>query len=62
MSKRSEIIDGNKAVHARPYKGILPPFMRTVVPYNDFLSGNVILPGHDKTFVILGEGNGRMGL
>jgi hypothetical protein len=54
--------DPAKNPHARPYKGILPPFMRTVVPYNDFLSGNVILPRHDKTFVILGEGNGRMGL
>lgn len=52
----------DKNPHARPYKGILPPFMGTIVPYNDFLSGNVILPRHDKTFVILGKGNGRMGL
>lgn len=54
--------DPAKNPHARPYKGILPSFMRTVVPYNDFLSGNVILPRHDKTFVILGKGNDRMGL
>lgn len=54
--------DPEKNPHARPYKGLLPPFMQTIVPYKDFLSGNVILPGHDKTFVILGKGNGRMGL
>lgn len=46
----------------RPYRGVLPPFMRTVVPYNDFLSGNVILPQRDKTFVVLGSSNSRMGL
>ncbi|ADP13353.1 hypothetical protein EJP617_E060 (plasmid) [Erwinia sp. Ejp617] len=54
--------DPAKNPHARPYKGVLPPFMRTIVPYNDFLSGNVILPRHDKTFVILGKENGRVGL
>ncbi|MFE8148558.1 hypothetical protein RBA69_15210 [Brenneria goodwinii] len=51
-----------KFPHARPRKGLLPPFMRTVVPYNDFLSGNVILPQHNKTFAILGASNGRRGL
>lgn len=54
--------DPNKYPNARPYKGILPPFMRTIVPYNDFLSGSVILPRYDKTFVILDADNGRMGL
>ncbi|THB83509.1 hypothetical protein E1N66_15270 [Pantoea allii] len=54
--------DPKKFPNSRPYKGVLPPFMRTVVPYNDFLSGNVILPRHDKTFVVLGAGNSRMGL
>lgn len=54
--------DPEKFPHSRPRKGMLPPFMRTVVPYNDFLSGNVILPQHDKTFVVLGSGNNRMGL
>lgn len=54
--------DPKKLPNSRPYKGVLPPFMRTVVPYNDFLSGNIILPRHDKTFVVLGAGNGRMGL
>ena len=54
--------DPKKFPNSRPYKGGLPPFMRTVVPYNDFLSGNVILPRHDKTFVVLGAGNSRMGL
>ncbi|WP_297197187.1 hypothetical protein [uncultured Pluralibacter sp.] len=54
--------DPEKSPHSRPRKGILPPFMRTVIPYNDFLSGNVILPKHDHTFVILGTNNGRMGL
>ncbi|EOS94923.1 hypothetical protein LU631_22125 [Erwinia tracheiphila] len=54
--------DPEKNPHARPHKGLLPPFMRTAVPYNDFLSGNVILPRHDGTFVIPGAGNGRMGL
>lgn len=54
--------DPEKFPRSRPRKGMLPPFMRTVVPYNDFLSGNVILPPHDKTFVVLGSGNNRMGL
>ncbi|WP_338559912.1 hypothetical protein [Erwinia sp. E_sp_B04_7] len=48
--------------HSRPRKGLLPPFMRTIIPYNDFLSGNVILPQHDQTFAILGADNGRRGL
>ena len=54
--------DPEKFPHSHPRKGMLPPFMRTVVPYNDFLSGNVILPRHDGTFVVLGASNGRMGL
>jgi len=54
--------DPEKFPHSRPRKGLLPPFMRTVVPYNDFLTGNVLLPRHDGTFVILGASNGRMGL
>ncbi|MFE8101245.1 hypothetical protein RBA63_11690 [Brenneria goodwinii] len=54
--------DPEKFPHSRPRKGQLPPLMRTIVPYNDFLSGNVILPRHDKTFVVLGAGNNRMGL
>jgi len=54
--------DPEKFPHLRPRKGLLPPFMRTVIPYNDFLSGNVILPRHDGTFVIHGSSNGRMGL
>lgn len=54
--------DPDKYPHSRPQKGILPPFMRTITPYNDFLSGNVILPQHDKTFIVLGAENGRMGL
>ncbi|MDX5630208.1 MULTISPECIES: hypothetical protein [unclassified Brenneria] len=54
--------DPEKFPHSRPHKGVLPAFMRTIVPYNDFLSGNVIVPQHDKTFVVLGSGNNRMGL
>ena len=54
--------DPEKFPHSRPRKGLLPPFMRTVVPYSDFRSGNVILPKHDGTFLILGASNGRMGL
>ena len=54
--------DPEKFPHSRPRKGMLPSFMQTVAPYNDFLSGNVILPQHDKTFVVLGSGNNRMGL
>jgi len=54
--------DPKKFPHSRPRNGELPPFMRTILPYNDFLSGNVILPQHDKTFMVLGSGNGRMGL
>ncbi|GAA0521337.1 hypothetical protein GCM10009414_33320 [Tatumella terrea] len=54
--------DPEKFPYSRPRKGMLPPFMRTVVPYNDFLSGNVILPQHDKTFLVSGSGNNRMRL
>ncbi|NEG64026.1 hypothetical protein GQQ23_17000 [Pantoea agglomerans] len=54
--------DPEKFPNSHPRKGVLPPFMRTVVPYNDFLSGNVILPRHDKTYVVIGSDNGRMGL
>ena len=48
--------------HTRPRKGILPAFMRTIVPYCDFKSGNVILPQSDKIFVIIGANNSRTGL
>lgn len=54
--------DPEKFPNARPRNGVLPPFLQTIQPYNDFLSGNVILPKHDKTFVVLGSSNGRMGL
>ncbi|MFE8116274.1 hypothetical protein [Brenneria goodwinii] len=54
--------DPEKFPNSRPRKGTLPPFMQSVVPYTDFLSENVILPRSDKTFVIFGAGNGRMGL
>lgn len=54
--------DPEKFPHTRPRKGLLPPFMRTIFPYNDFQSGNVILPQHGKTFEILGASNGREGL
>lgn len=51
--------DPERFPHLRPHKGSLPQFMRTVVPYNDFLSGNVILPKHNKTFVVVGTRNAR---
>lgn len=54
--------DPEKFPNARPRYGVLPPFMRTVMPYDDFLSGNVILPRQGKIFIILGAENGRMGL
>lgn len=54
--------DPEKFPNLSPHYGVLPLFMRAVVPYNDFLSGNVILPQHDRTFVVLGASNGRMGL
>lgn len=54
--------DPLKSPHAHPRKGVLPPFMKTVIPYNSFGSGNVIPPRHDKTFVIFGAENGRKGL
>ena len=54
--------DPERSPNSRPRKGELPLFMRTVIPYNDFLSGNVILPRHDRTFVVLGSSNSRMGL
>lgn len=55
--------DPEKFPHARPRKGDLPPFMKTVRPYNNFSSGNVICSSkNDKTFVVLGAENGRMGL
>lgn len=54
--------DPGKSPHAKPRKGLLPPFMRTIFPYNDFRSGNVILSNHSKTFEILGASNGRQGL
>lgn len=54
--------DPEKFPHAKPRRGELPPFMKTVRPYDNFSSGNVIRSGKDKTFVVLGAGNARMGL
>ncbi|MGD9426754.1 hypothetical protein ACLHDD_16925 [Pantoea sp. NSTU24] len=51
--------DPERFPHLRLHKGSLPQFMRTVFPYNDFLSGNVILPKHNKTFVVVGTRNAR---
>lgn len=53
--------DPEKFPNARPRKGVLPPFMRSVMPYNDFLSGNVILPSRNRTFITTGS-SGKMGL
>lgn len=53
--------DPERFPNARPRNGILPPFMKSVVPYNDFLSGNVILPPRNRTFMTTGS-SGRMGL
>ncbi|WP_039054753.1 hypothetical protein [Enterobacter sp. Bisph1] len=54
--------DPKENPHARPLRGTLPPFMRTVIPYNDFKSDKVTIPLQDKTFIILGSRSGRMGL
>lgn len=54
--------DSEKYPQSRPRLGSLPLFLQTVLPYSDFLSGNVIFPRHDTTFVILDASNGRMGL
>lgn len=54
--------DPDKYPNARPRNGVLPPFMKSIVPYNDFLSGNVILPKGIKNFAIINANNGRMGL
>ena len=55
--------DPEKFFHTRPRKGVLPPFMKTIRPYDNFSSENVIYSRkNDKTFVVLGAGNGRMGL
>ena len=54
--------DPEKFPHARPHRGELPPFMKTVTPYSNFSSGNVIRSDKDKTFVVLGAKNTRMGL
>jgi hypothetical protein len=54
--------DPERFPSSRPRKGMLPAFLREVVPYNDFLSGNVVLPPHDKNFLVLGKVKGRMKL
>lgn len=56
--------DPEKFRNAHPRKGLLPSFMNTIVPYDDFLSGNVILPPHnnEKTFLVIGSESGRMRL
>jgi len=47
--------------NARSRNGVLTEFMTSVVPYNDFLPGNVILPPRNRTFMTTGS-SGRMGL
>ena len=54
--------DPEKFPRAKPRQGVLPSFMQTVTPYNNFSSGNVVPSRNDKTFVVLGTENGRMGL
>ncbi|MDR3105690.1 MAG: hypothetical protein LBU96_14750 [Yokenella regensburgei] len=54
--------DPEKFSGARPIKGELPPFMRTIKPYNDFSSGNVVKHNGDKLFIIFDADSGRMGL
>lgn len=54
--------DPEKFPHASPRMGVLPKFMQNVTPYSNFSSGNVIRSRNDKTFVVLGAENGRMGL
>lgn len=54
--------DPGKYSNPRPRNGTLPSFMKTIVPYTDFLSGNVILPKNTKTFAIFDANVGRMDL
>jgi hypothetical protein len=37
--------------NARPHRGVLPPFMQMVTPYNDFESGNVGVASRDGSFI-----------
>lgn len=53
--------DPERFPNARPRSGVLPQFMKTVTPYSNFSSGNVIR-AKDKTFAIIGASNGRSGL
>lgn len=43
--------DPMKSALALPVKGVLPSFMRTVIPYSDFSSGNVKIVSRDGTVV-----------
>lgn len=43
--------DPVKATSASPIKGVLPSFMRTVIPYSDFRSGNVKIVSRDGSVV-----------
>ena len=54
--------DPEKSLNAQPYNGVLPSFMKTVMPYNDLRSGNVMMPKQGKTFISLSASSARMGL
>lgn len=48
--------DPDKSPNARPYRGVLPNFMQTIKPYNDFKSGNVSISMKDGTFADKAKG------
>lgn len=43
--------DPDKEPHAKPRRGVLPNFMQTIRPYNDFSSGNVAIATSDGSFI-----------
>ncbi|WP_435946845.1 hypothetical protein [Dryocola sp. BD586] len=53
--------DPEKFPHARPRKGVLPGFMQTIRPYDDFRSGNVIVASRDGSFMDKAQ-NGTLSL
>ncbi|AVJ19257.1 hypothetical protein HF675_03440 [Serratia sp. JUb9] len=46
--------------HAKPYWSELPPFMKTIMPYGDFSSGNVSVSTNDGTYIKIGKVESRL--
>lgn len=52
--------DPERFPHSYPHRGVLPSFMNTIQPYNNFQSGNIAIVSAEGNFIQSGRGKARI--